>query len=148
MRWPSAPWLLIAVFMVAVLLVVGLGQRKVRSTTPPLHDWTFSELATYLNQAGLGLHRVPTQKSVATGDTMFLTTTEKGWDELNMLSKDARRIAEWRGVLYCERLGGRDPSPLTSQWGEDCLVIGPFLFYGDRELLAQVRAVLSNFALR
>jgi hypothetical protein len=140
--------LLSAAFVVAVLLVVMLGQRKVRSTTPPLEDWTFSELVAYLNRAGLGLRPISTQKNGNSNEAVFLTTTDREWKDLNALSKDPRRIAEWRGILYCERLGGRDPSGLMSQWGEDCLVAGLFLFYGDRELLAQVRTVLSDFAPR
>jgi hypothetical protein len=33
-------------------------------------------------------------------------------------------------------------SHMTLQWGDGSLVVGPFLFYGDRELLGRVRAAL------
>ncbi|HEY7308423.1 MAG TPA: hypothetical protein VH643_03570 [Gemmataceae bacterium] len=148
MRRPLTRWLLTTAFMAAVLLVVALGQRKREPATPALDDWSLSELVDHLNREGLGLRMVSPQKNGDIGQAVYLTPTDKGWHDVNALTKDPRRIGEWRKIIYCESVKGRDPSYLMSQWGEDALVIGPFLFYGDRELLRRVRAILREFAPR
>jgi hypothetical protein len=80
------------------------------------------------------------------GHSAYLTSTAKEWRDLNALSKDPKRIAEWRGVLYCERVGESDVTHLLEQWGDHCLVVGPFLLYGDAGLLERARAALAEFA--
>jgi hypothetical protein len=87
-----------------------------------------------------------TQQNGAIGQTAFLTFTDKNWRSLNALKKDSEHIHEWHGVLFCERVGERDATPLTNQWGNHCRAVGPFLFYGDAELLRQVRDALIPFA--
>jgi hypothetical protein len=144
MQRSFARWLLPAVLVVPVLLVVAFGPRRASPATSPLDDWDFTKLVAHLNRAGLGMREVSTQKNGVIGNAVFLTTTDKEWDDFNRLTKDPRRIAEWQGILYCECVKGRNPWLLTSQWGEDCLVAGPFLFYGDHKLLAQVRAALAD----
>jgi hypothetical protein len=138
--WPLLPALL------AGLLALGLGQRRGGSGPPgvPLEDWDIPRLLAHLNGEGLRLRVVATQHNGATQHTAFLTTTDKAWAELNRLTRDEKRIDEWRGTLHCERGPGRDDwASLTGQWGERCLVVGPFLLYGDRQLLARVRAALK-----
>jgi hypothetical protein len=144
MQRPSPHWFLSAALVVSVLLVVALGQRKA-GPAKPLDDYAFHELLAHLSGAGLELRAVSPQKNGLFGATVFLTTTDKGWNEVNRLTKDPRRIAEWQGVLYCECVKGRDSTLLTNQWGGDCLVVGSFVFYGDHELLNRVRAALSDF---
>lgn len=148
MRRPLIRWLLTATSMGAVLLVVALGQRTREPATPTMDDWSLSELVAHLNRAGLELRMVSPQQNGDIGKAAYLTPTDKGWHDVNALTKDPRRIGEWRKIIYCESVKGRDPSVLMSQWGENGLVVGPFLFYGDRELLMRVRAVLSEFAPR
>jgi hypothetical protein len=77
--------------------------------------------------------------------TAFLTTDIE-WENLNRLVKDSKRINEWRGTLYCERERGNDNWwSLTQQWGANYLIVGPFLLYGDRELLVLVRDTVEAF---
>ncbi len=142
MQRSYAYWFLSAAFVTSVFLV-SWGQRKV-GPAPRLEEWEFTELVAHLNHAGLGLRVVSPQQNGVIANTVFLTTTDKGFNEVNRLIKDPRRIGEWWGVLYCERVKGRDSTLWTSQWGGDCLVLGPFVFYGDRELLKQVRVALGN----
>jgi hypothetical protein len=136
--------------LVSASLAVWIGQRvhgPATSDVPP-DDWDIPRLVAHLNDQGLGLRMVSTLKTDVIDQTAFLTTTNKKWQVLNRLPKDHKQIDLWRGTLYCEL--GRDGlfmrddwSALTSQWGDCCLVIGPFLFYGDRELLGRVRAALA-----
>lgn len=131
-----------------ILLAVAFRQRgadAVRSSRP-INDWNISELVEELNRMGVEVRLRSTQKDGVAGETAFLTCTDKSWRELNALNKDAKRSQEWRGVLYCERAGERDSTHLIRQWGDRSAVVGPFLFYGDAELLRRVRAALIPFA--
>jgi hypothetical protein len=135
---------LLLAFVAVTLLVVGVGRRKGGRATPavPLDDWDIPQLVAYLNGEGLALRLVPTQKNGAISQAAFLTTTDKEWDELSRLAKKQEWIGRWRGTLYCKRnMGGEE---LAYQWGDYHLVVGPFLFFGDPELLARVQAALAR----
>jgi hypothetical protein len=130
------------------VLAVGLRTRRGDSgTSVPLDDWDVPRLTAFLNEHGLGLRVVPTmQNGQDAGRRAYLTATDKEWEALNSLMKDPRRIDEWRGTLYCLRgKVGENWEPLTERWGATCLVIGPFLLYGDPELLALVRDAVEEF---
>jgi hypothetical protein len=134
------------VLLAGALLATAVGQRKGGSPEAPLplEDWDIPQLVTYLNGKGLGLRVVSTLQNGLIGQSAFLTTTDKEWIDLNPLTKAPKHIDRWRGTLYCER-GVREPnwSRLTGQWGDRWLAVGPFLLYGDRELLARVRAAVK-----
>ncbi len=144
----QALWLLASVLVAGVLFVRCVGQRTRSHATAaaPLDDWDIPRLVAYLNDRGLGLRVVSTMKGGGGSDRMaFLTTTDKGWEELSRPVRGRSQIDRWRGTLHCERgPAGGDWDDLARQWGDCCLVAGPFLLYGDRELLGRVRAALSD----
>jgi hypothetical protein len=114
----------------------------------PLDDWDVPELVHYLNRAGLRLHVVSTALDDVVQNTAFLTTSEKSWYEVNVLVKHESRLDSWQGVLYCERVDSDVMRrQLAEQWGDHGWSAGPFLFFGDPELLARVRAVLLDAPL-
>jgi hypothetical protein len=129
------------------LLTVGLRTRQGDSgTVVSLDDWDIPQFAAFLNERGLGLRLVSTMKGGDARYTAFLTTTDLEWENLNHLVKDAKRINEWRGTLYCERERGNDNWwLLTRHWGANYLIVGPFLLYGDPELLVLVRDAVETF---
>jgi hypothetical protein len=134
-----------ALLLAGVVLAVWIGQRKYASTSPPvsLDDWDIARLVLHLNGQGLRLRAMATQWNGVIERTAFLTTTEKTWHDFNRLPRDPQRIESWSGVVHCERgPGGEDWNALIEQWGDCCLVVGPFLFFGDRELLDRIRALL------
>jgi hypothetical protein len=146
-------WLSLSAVLALALLAGWIGHRMARpaeSAVAP-DEWDIPQLVAYLNDAGLGLRIVSTLKHGNIDQTAFLTTTTREWEDLNRLPKDQKQIHRWQGTLYCERgraglLLGDDWSALTRQWGDCCLVAGPFLFYGDRDLLDRVRAALAALA--
>ena len=86
------------------------------------------------------------KNSEDTSYAAFLTTTDKEWEDLNHLVKDPKRINEWRGTLYCERAkANTDLWYLIRQWGANSLIVGPFLLYGDPELLVRVCDTVEAF---
>jgi hypothetical protein len=141
-----AGWLLPLALPAIAALAVVVGERAGPTTPERLaDDWDIPRLVAHLNEAGLRLRMVATRKEGDLYPSAFLTTTDKEWIDFNRLSKDPRLIDRWRGSLYCERGPGGDAwSDLARQWGHLCLISGPFLFFGDPELLARVREILTQ----
>jgi hypothetical protein len=141
-----ACWSLFGVLLAGAVLVALAGPRRGGRAVPalPPDDWHIPQLVSHLNREGLGLRVVSTQRDGAAGPNAFLTTTDKEWIDLTVLPKDRQQIDRWRGTLYCERFPSEVMrSDQACLWGDCCLVAGPFLLYGDRQLLARVRAALS-----
>jgi hypothetical protein len=143
-----AGWPLLATLLASVLLVVWQAKRRTAATTPvvPLDDWDIPQLVVCLNREGLKLRTVATRKDGVIAQTAFLTTTSKGWEDLTLLPKVQEQINRWQGTLYCERgpRGEESWADLDQHWGDCYLVVGPFLFFGDRELLGRVRTALTG----
>ncbi len=136
----------------AALLAAALLGLWVGGHAPPagsLDDWDIPQLAAYLNRQGLALRLVSTSKEGANREKAFLTTTGQGWEDFNCLPKDPRQLHHWRGTLYCEWCPpGHEGSDLAFPPAEDCLVVGPFVLFGDRQLLDHVRALLAGHVPR
>jgi hypothetical protein len=140
-------WPLAAVLVAGALFLPYAGQRPDRPgrAATPLDSWDMAQLVAHLNGKGLGLRAVSTLNGGSTDPKAFLTTTDKGWEELTLLFRDPSRIDQWRGTLLCERGPAVDWADLARQGGDCCQEFGPFLLFGDRELLGRVRAALSEF---
>jgi hypothetical protein len=95
-----------------------------------------------LNRAGLNVQLQSTGKDGMFDRNAFLTTSPKDWDQLNRLgiNPGPSRIQEWRGIVYCAR--GGESEPALPLWSDHSLVVGPFYFYGDAELLERIGAIL------
>jgi hypothetical protein len=139
--WWSVPFV-IMILLAVVFRRSGADAVHARS----IDDWSIVELTEQLKLTGVKVRLRSTQQNGVVGQTAFLIFTEKDWRSLNTLKKDSKHIHEWRGVLFCERVGESDSTHLTTQWGDHCLAVGPFLFYGDAEHLRQVRDALIPFA--
>jgi hypothetical protein len=64
----------------------------------------------------------------------------------NERSQPPRREAvdRWRGPVFCERVVQAGSRDLQIEMGGDaCLVVDPFVFFGDRDLLARIRDALG-----
>jgi hypothetical protein len=137
-------YLLTTAVLAATVLAASLGQRfSTRAAAlRSLDDWDIPELVDHLNRSGLHVRSCSLRKDgVPYHQMTFLTITDKDWDELNHLSKDPERISEWRGIVSCERVG-TDREPILHLWGDHYLVVGPFVFFGDAELLERIAAIL------
>jgi hypothetical protein len=139
--------LFFAALAAMTLLVCSAHKHAVNpaSATRPIDDWDFAELAIHLNRMGVEVRLRAVPKIGPVTHSAYLTCTAKEWQDLNQLTKDPKRIQDWCGTVYCERVGVSDPKHLLDQWGEHCLAVGPFLFYGDAHLLELVRAALSEY---
>lgn len=146
---PSLLWLCAALLLSAAAFPLGRWAAKGNATgaTPDLDKWDLPRLNQHLNRQGLALRLVATSPAQGVSSNAFLTRTQQGAEELGNLPKVAERVASWRGTVYCERTcspAARDVQ--IDLWGDCCWSVGPFLFFGDRELLAEVRACLEGSA--
>ncbi len=132
----------VVLLVVASLLVVSRARRSHPAEAPRLDDWDVPQVVEHLRQHGLELRVVSTGDSADPRHNAYLTTTNKQWQELNCILKVPEQAEQWRGTLFVER--SHNLHVRAAYWGDSCLVAGPFVFFGDRELLARVRAVLGE----
>jgi hypothetical protein len=60
------------------------------------------------------------------------------------LLKLPEHVAVWKGVVYCERnVDDLNRESRLRLWGGRCLCAGPFLFFGDPELLEEIRSAIQ-----
>jgi hypothetical protein len=72
----------------------------------------------------------------------YLTAAPTSWETLNGLPRMPERAVRWHGVAHCRRCGVEQP--FVDHWGEHGLAAGPFLFFGDPDLLTQIRVALQQ----
>jgi hypothetical protein len=93
-------------------------------------------------------HVVETAPSVPGGGhphNLFLTRSPRPTAASLQVPKAPEALDRWHGALYVERLsepGGRKEQ--VALWGDACFVAGPFLFFGDPEMLAEAREALAG----
>jgi hypothetical protein len=139
----------LAVALAGALLAVLIRQclDSPQPSAGPPDDWSIPQLVAYLNGKGLGLRMVSTRKDGIIDQNAFLTTTDRDWKELNGVPKVQEQMHCWSGTLFCLRKASESDWPDRVRfWGDCCLEAGPFVLFGDRELLARVEAALSAFA--
>jgi hypothetical protein len=129
-----------------VLGVALLGcrvQEKPPARDPDLDGWDTPHLIRSLESGGLHLRPIPVTETGPIHRSVYLTGTDRGWMELNDLPKVPEQIDRWHGTVYCEEVGHAEArKEQTDLWGDCCLCLGPFVFFGDRQLLGQIRDVL------
>ena len=145
MRYPRAHyWILCAVFLAGIALAAWLGQRTASPPPPTLDSWTLAELTDHLERAGLHLHATPAERNGG-HRAVYLTTRETSADEIGRLNKAPERLPSWHGVLYAERVDDAERRQvMLDAWGDAGRSAGPFVFYGDPELVSRVRAILTE----
>jgi hypothetical protein len=132
----------LAVLVVVASLLVANRVRRPPEEGPRLDDWDVPRLVDHLSKQGLELRVVSTQDGGTPRHNAYLTKTDKKWGELNLMLKVPEQAERWRGTLYVERSHNTDIR--AAYWGDCCLVAGPFVFFGDRDLLARVRGALGE----
>lgn len=135
-------YILSTVVLASTVMAVSFCQRLRNGSDAPPALEDIRKLTDHLNRTGLAVRLRSTQKDGTLGATAFLTTTDKSWEQLNRLVKDPKRIAEWRGTVYCERAEYEGRDWLLRSWNGHCLAAGSFMFYGDDELLERIRVLL------
>jgi hypothetical protein len=132
-----------------VVLACPLGWAGYKGLSRPqftdLNGWDLSRVEHHLHDQGLGLRRVDAARMRPMVLCMFLTRTGKSWDQLERAAKSAGLIDEWQGTVYCEKWPDQESRQCQAAvWGDCCLLAGPYLFFGDRAILAEIHQALRT----
>jgi hypothetical protein len=132
-----------------IVLVVACPQDPPGPASPPkplsgMERWDVFGLAQHLWDRGSVVRILTVDDQGSATNGAFLTTTGKGWAELNGLPKQAEAIGLWEGTVYCEKLHGGERDEQIEQWGDCCRQVGPFLLFGDRKLMAEVHSLCTR----
>jgi hypothetical protein len=139
-------WLIL--FSVAMTAAAAfLAWRKTNECGPQVAPANLPESAA--GMAILLRSKLPDARIVSTRadgqiDRSFLLTV-RSWDEddLRSLPRVSDRAEQWRGAVLCEWLVDWRPAELfLEEWGEHGFARPPFVFFGDKELLAQIKEAL------
>jgi hypothetical protein len=140
-------------FCLPALLLTALGLAAVdhwrprhTAARPDLPEqWDCRDVLSHLRGSGLDYRAVSTARSGDCRRSVFLTKTDKTWAELNATPKFPERLDDWRGTVYCEKMGAPALQQGRNQmWGESCLQLGAFVFFGDAALLAEIEESLAT----
>jgi hypothetical protein len=140
----------IAVAATACAFYLGRGDPPAAPLSPAVvaapDDWKVADLVASLSERGLGLHAVPASARGDVEGGVYLCAQPRARGDLQKLPRLAQLAGRWGGVVFCQREG--TGAPLTpgdlASWGEHGMVAGPFVLFGDPELLARVRAALEE----
>jgi hypothetical protein len=102
-----------------------------------------AEMAMFLRDKLPGSRIVSTRADGVIDRNFLLTFRDLDEDTLRRLPRISDRVAEWRGTVLCEWLVDQQTAIiLNEQWGEYAFERPPFVFFGDKKLLAQIKEVL------
>jgi hypothetical protein len=110
-----------------------------------MDNWKFEDIAWHLRRNGLELRVVPTPPNNPLWVSAYLTTTNKSVEQLSILPAEPERIADWNGTVNCRlSISGAAGDSPASNWGDCWMRVGPFLLFGDRDLMARIRNTLRQ----
>ena len=141
---PRALWLALGfALLLGAALMRWWAKEPPPARPPDLDDWDIPRLLRHLENRGLHLRPIATLQKGPIAHNLYLTCTGQGWVEVDGLLKAPAQIDRWRGTVYCEMIFNpvRRMQRLD-QWGDCGLGVGPFVFFGDRALLRQIRDAL------
>jgi hypothetical protein len=102
-------------------------------------------MARYLEGRGLGLRLIPANQWGRLDHNAFLVRGNYSLVELEGLPKNPASVHLWQGRVFCERWDSRwEAEQRAESWEDACLLACPFVFFGDPELLARFRDVLTD----
>jgi|SRR5579884_66897 len=138
---------LILFFVAGTATAAFLAWRKTNECDPQISPTNIPDSAA--GMAALLRGKLPGARIVSTRadgeiDRSFILTV-RDWDEdtLRSLPRASDRAGQWRGTVLCEWLVDWQPAELfLEEWGEYGFAFPPFVFFGDKELLAQIREAL------
>jgi hypothetical protein len=135
-------WFLLLALLAGSVVALRITQHASGppGLTLPEDDWDIPRLLAHLNARGLQLQAIPTYKDGPLSPSAFFTTVPRDWSYFSRLTRNARQIEQWQGIVFC---GPRGPETENADvdylWDDRYFVAGHFFFYGDRALLQTIR---------
>jgi hypothetical protein len=143
-RKPFPPWICISLFLASVALVPLISRSLRRPIAPPR---TLAEIAEFLSQNAPDLYVVPSIENRPECG-LYICMHRQPREQLVRLVRNPKvvgtsRLGEWQGIVFLDRLGNLDSLAEELQiWGEHGLQIGPYVFFGDPNLLQRIYKVI------
>jgi hypothetical protein len=98
-----------------------------------------TELALFLRDKFPEARIISTRADGQIDRSFILTIGGSDESALRRLARLADRAGEWHGTVLCEHLvNGETAELFLEQWGEYAFARQPFVFFGDKTLLAQI----------
>ncbi len=78
-------------------------------------------------------------------DGLYLTMTDKTFQEIALLRVNPAMLDQWKRTVAIFRMNSLLSSDSPYEiWGEDCLIEGDFVFFGDKEMILSIRQCLKR----
>ncbi len=104
---------------------------------------TATGMAVLLRSKLPGSRIVSTRADGQIDRSFILTAGNSDEDALRKLPRVSDCAEQWRDTVMCEWLRNWQPAELfLEEWGENGLALPPFVFFGDKELLAKIKEAL------
>ncbi|HTU89406.1 MAG TPA: hypothetical protein VMF69_04855 [Gemmataceae bacterium] len=143
-RKPLPRWSSVSLFVVVVAMIPLIGQARRRSISPP--D-TLTELAARLSQCTPPLHVVQLNTDMPEGPMWVCARPLSREDLWGLIrAKERAQAGQWQGIVFCERRGVNFVimDDFIEVWGPYGMRAGPFVLFGDPNLLQRIREVILD----
>ncbi len=135
----------LGVFLVIIGVIAAMMWWLDTPRPPVKEDWQAEDLVEHLNATGEPVRVVPSSGQNGLIAGVYLTTTDKTWEELIRLPAAPERIDDWKGTVYCSKT----PRSTTAdgaldQWGNYGQREGSILMFGDATLRDRITGVLRE----
>ena len=142
---PRPPRRRLLLILFGLLLAGAWAWQHYRTRrTIDLTDWDVARLVDHLHRHNLPLNSAATAGTAEVPESAYLSTVPINRAALSRLERSKNKVGDWKGVVYCQVL--RDPAARARErqrLGDSCRERGPFLFFGDPDLLDRIDDALS-----
>jgi hypothetical protein len=129
--------------IVSVLVLWVYQSPSSFQSGPPGRINDLHDLAFRLRQSGLDLRGVSPREDGLWLNPVYLTNTEYGVAELKKLTVNPKAVERWKGTVIVFS----DETIDTTDWGENGFDWGPFVFFGDKNILLEIARALETSRL-
>jgi hypothetical protein len=146
LRKPLPLWINVSLFAGAIAMIplAGLWGRRPVSTPR-----TLSEFTERLSRSMPSLHVVH-QFPGRPECPVWVCTRPQSREQVWGLIRAAECGQQWQGIVFCERMGPTwvveaEDEFIRNNWGQYGVRVGPFVLFGDPDLLQRIRDVILDY---
>jgi hypothetical protein len=135
----------LGVFLVIVGVIAAMLWWLDTPRPPVKKDWQAEDLVEHLNAKGEPVRIVPCSGLNGLDAGVYLTTTQKTWEDLIRLPAAPERIDDWKGTVYCSKAAKSTAADgALDLWGNCGQREGSILMFGDATLRDRITGVLRE----
>jgi hypothetical protein len=132
----------LGVFLVIVGVIAAMLWWLDTPRPPVKEDWQADDLVEHLNAKGEPVRVVPSSGLHGLETGVYLTTTDKAWEDLVRLPAAPERIDDWKGTVYCSKAS--TSTTTLELWGNCGQREGSIVMFGDATLRDRITGVLRE----